>query len=135
MPKIITLTLGYNKLNCACVLLSDLSWKCNTVWREQKEKPPRKHDQNLHTEGDYIINYTWFITVIYRGIEQFGRPQRSKLDLSWTDWEPMNRGFPHIWSCILTCYACFKNMNFGGSSDLFKKLGPKFEDEGLFYSF
>lgn len=47
----------------------------------------------------------------------------------------MNRGFPHIWSCILTCYACLKNMNFGGSSDLFKKLGPKFEDEGLFYSF
>lgn len=67
-----------------------------TEWREQKEKPPRKHDQNLHTEGDYIINYTWFITVIYRGIEQFGRPQRSKLDLSWTDWEPMNRVFPHI---------------------------------------
>lgn len=26
-------------------------------------------------------------------------------------------------------------MNFGGSSDLFKKLGLKFEDEGLFYSF
>lgn len=25
MPKIITPTLGYNKLNCACVLLSDLS--------------------------------------------------------------------------------------------------------------
>lgn len=23
-------------------------------------------------------------------------------------------------------------MNFGGSFDLFKKLGPKFEDEGLF---
>lgn len=47
----------------------------------------------------------------------------------------MKRGFPHIKSCILTCFACFKNMNFGGSSDLFKKLGPKFEDEGLLYSF
>lgn len=47
----------------------------------------------------------------------------------------MNRGFFYIWSCILICYVCLKNMNFGGFFDLFKKFGFKFEDEGLFYSF
>lgn len=61
------------------------------------------------------------------------RDQSYRLVMNWL--RANEKGFSSYKSCILTCFACFKNMNFGGSSDLFKKLGPKFEDEGLFYSF
>lgn len=58
---------------------------------------------------------------------------KARLVMNWL--RANEKGFSSYKSCILTCFACFKNMNFGGSSHLFKKLGPKFEDEGLFYSF